>query len=64
MLAAHAEGLGTCPIGLARPWLNLPATKGALGIPQDWIPVFPIILGRPGAHPASPGRRVPRLMWR
>jgi len=64
MLAAHAEGVATCPIGLARPWLNLPATRVALGIPQNWNPVFPIILGRTREHPASPGRRPPILMWR
>lgn len=64
MLAAHAEGVATCPIGLARLWLNLPATRVALGIPQDWHPVFPVILGRAREHPASPGRRAPRLMWR
>ena len=64
MLAAHAEGVATCPIGLARPWLDLPATRVALGIPQDWNPVFPVILGRAREHPASPGRRAPRLMWR
>jgi len=64
MLAAHAEGVATCPIGFARPWLNLPATKVALGIPQDWNPVFPVILGRTREHPASPGRRAPTLMWR
>lgn len=64
MLAAHAESVATCPIGFARPWLNLPATKSALGIPRDWNPVFPIILGRSREHPASPGRRAPILMWR
>jgi nitroreductase len=64
MLAAHAEGVATCPIGLARPWLNLAATKRALGIPEDWVPVFPIILGRPGDHPAPPGRRAPVFLWR
>ena len=64
MLAAHAEGVATCPIGLARPWLDLSATKAALGIPQDWNPVFPVILGRAREHPASPGRRAPVLMWR
>lgn len=64
MLAAHAGGVATCPIGLARPWLNLPATRVALGIPETWIPVFPIILGRAGEHPAPPGRRAPNLMWR
>jgi nitroreductase len=64
MLAAHAEGVATCPIGLARPWLNLPETRVALGIPPNWNPVFPVILGRAGEHPASPGRRAPLLMWR
>jgi nitroreductase len=64
MLAAHAEGVATCPIGLARPWLNLPETRLALGIPPNWNPVFPVILGRAGEHPASPGRRAPLLMWR
>ena len=64
MLAAHAEGVATCPIGFARSWLNLPATKVALGIPQNWNPVFPVILGRAREHPASPGRRAPTLMWR
>jgi nitroreductase len=64
MLAAHAEGVATCPIGFARPWLNLPATKIALGIPHGWYPVFPIILGRTGEHPPPPGRRAPTLMWR
>jgi nitroreductase len=64
MLAAHAEGVATCPIGFARPWLALPDTKSALGIPQNWNPVFPIILGRSREHPASPGRRPPVQIWR
>ncbi len=64
MLAAHAEGVATCPIGLARPWLNLSATRVALGIPRGWHPVFPVILGRAGERPASPGRRAPVVMWR
>ena len=64
MLAAHAEGLATCPIGLARRWLSGTATKRALGIPRDWVPVFPIILGHPNEHPAPPGRRAPSLLWR
>src|SRR5450755_1003467 len=48
MLAAHANGLATCPIGFARPWLNLPATKRGLGIAADLVPVFPLILGHAG----------------
>ena len=64
MLAGHAEGVATCPIGLARPWLGLPETRAALGIPPTWNPVFPVILGRAREHPAPPGRRAPLLMWR
>ncbi|MGE5278189.1 MAG: nitroreductase family protein [Acidobacteriota bacterium] len=63
MLAAHAEGLATCPIGFARPWLNLPATRRELGIPPALVPVFPLILGHPGEHPARRGRRAPEIHW-
>ena len=52
MLAAHAAGLATCPIGLARGWLNRPETKAALGIPREYVPVFPVIVGHPAQVPA------------
>ena len=35
MLAARDQGLGSCWIGLARPWLNLPATKAELGFAEQ-----------------------------
>jgi nitroreductase len=63
MLAAVAEGLATCPIGFARPWLSASATRRKLGIPREWVPVFPIILGYPGEHSADPGRRAPAVLW-
>ncbi len=63
MLAAHAEGLATCPIGFARAWLNLPETKREIGIPPEYVPVFPLILGHSNERPASPGRRPPRIQW-
>jgi len=65
MLAAHALGLGTCPIGLARPWLNLPETKQELGIPEQYAPVFPVIVGYPRGEVSSPGRNAPEvLVWK
>ncbi|HKD11521.1 MAG TPA: nitroreductase [Thermoanaerobaculia bacterium] len=64
MLAAHAEGLATCPIGLARGWLGRPEIKRRLGIPGEYVPVFPMILGHPGQRPASHGRLAPAVMWR
>jgi nitroreductase len=65
MLAAHAKGLGTCPIGFARLWLNLPEVKSELGIPANYSPVFPVVVGyqKGPAHPVE--RRAPEvLFWR
>lgn len=52
MLAACSIGLGTCPIGFARDVLQNKSWKRNLEIPEDSIPVFPIIVGYPlGATP-------------
>ena len=63
MLAARDEGLGTCWIGLARPWLDLPATKRDLGLPEHYQVVAPIVLGYPKAWPASHGRSPAEIHW-
>lgn len=63
MLAAHARGLGTCWIGLARPWLNDAATKAALGIPAEWRPVAPIIVGHRRTLPAPTPRTAASIVW-
>jgi nitroreductase len=63
MLAARGEGLGTCCIGLARPWLNLPSIKHALGLPEQCEVVVPIILGYPKAWPESHGRHPAEIHW-
>ena len=63
MLAARDEGLGTCWIGLARPWLDLPATKRDLGLPEHYHVVAPIVLGYPKAWPASHGRSPAEIHW-
>ena len=62
MLAAHAAGLGTCPIGFSRPWLRLPETKKELGIDARYVPVFPVVVGHPAEHPSAPGRRKPVII--
>jgi nitroreductase len=62
MLAAHAMGLATCTIGLARPWLNLPEVKAELGIPATLTPVFPVIVGYPSAHPPAVPRNAPEIV--
>jgi len=63
MLAARNEGLGTCWIGLGRPWLNRPETKTELGIPQPYHVVAPIVMGHPLEWPESHGRRAPEIHW-
>lgn len=63
MLAAHGAGLGTCWIGFARPWLDLPEGRKELGIPAHYVPVAPIAIG----HPKAPAPPVPRrhadILW-
>jgi nitroreductase len=65
MLAAHAMGLGTCPIGIVRPWLQLPEIKAELGIPPDYHAVFPLILGYPASQPPPVPRLAPEIVhWK
>jgi nitroreductase len=47
MLAAHANGLGTCWIGFAQSFLNTPGGKKTLDLPSSWVTVAPIIVGHP-----------------
>ena len=65
MLAAHAAGLGTCPIGFARPWLDLPETKRDLGVPESYTAVFPVVVGYPDGEPEPVERRDPEIVsWK
>lgn len=63
MLAACEQGLGTCPIGFARPWLNLPEVKAELGIPAGYSPIMPIIVGYPTAVPPPVSRKAPEVLF-
>jgi len=63
MLAARAEGMGTCWIGLSRAWLNVPATKRELGIPEKYEVVAPLLLGYPKAWPEPHGRTPAEIHW-
>lgn len=63
MLAAHAEGLGTCWIGLAQAWLETRAGKQLMGLPAHYLPVAPIIIGRPAATPPPVERKEPETRW-
>lgn len=62
MLAAYAAGLGTCPIGFARPWFELPETKRELGVPDHFHAVFPMVVGYPAGLSLNSGREEPNVV--
>jgi nitroreductase len=54
MIAAHAEGVGSCPVTLG----HTDAARAAVGLPDDWVMPMVITLGYPVAdHPDSPLKR-------
>ncbi len=61
MLAAHAQGLATCPIGFAQPWLDLAEIKLELGIPPPYTAVLPLVVGYPAHTPDPVPRRAPEF---
>jgi nitroreductase len=63
MLAAFAEGLGTCWIGFAQSYLNTAAGKAAIDAPAEWVQVAPIIVGHPAEAPAPVPRKPPEIRW-
>jgi nitroreductase len=62
MLAAFAQGLGTCCIGFAVPVLNTPEARSQLGIPEDGAAVVPIIVGVPCGNVAPVARKPPEVL--
>ncbi|MDF0489304.1 nitroreductase family protein [Sphingomonas sp. H39-1-10] len=63
MLAACDAGLGSCWIGFAQGWLGTPEGKAALGLPDDYTPIAPIIVGHPKAEPPVVPRGDPEIRW-
>jgi len=63
MLAARAAGLGTCWIGFAQAWLGTSEGKMALGLPANYVPVAPIIVGHPKSEPTPVPRKEPEIRW-
>lgn len=65
MLAACANGLGTCVIGLAVSVLNRPEWKKELGIADDMTAIAPVVVGIPRGITKPVGRKEPEiLLWK
>ncbi|HLK14529.1 MAG TPA: nitroreductase [Fimbriimonadaceae bacterium] len=62
MLEAEELGYGTCVIGLAWGALESEEVREKLGIPAEYKPILPIIVGRPREEPPSHGRNAPRIL--
>ncbi|HWR43881.1 nitroreductase [Sporomusa sp.] len=63
MLTAHSLTLGTCWIGFARPFLNLPEVKEELNIPIAYEAIAPIIVGYPQVNPPAVPRKAPEILF-
>jgi nitroreductase len=63
MLAARDEGVGTCWVGLARPWFNLGLVKTELEVPDKYQVVAPIVLGYPKQWPEPRERNPVEIHW-
>jgi nitroreductase len=63
MLAAYAEGLGSCWIGFAQSYFNTAEGKATLALPPLSVAVAPIILGHPKSAPAPVPRNPPEIRW-
>jgi nitroreductase len=63
MLAACAQGLGTCWIGFAQRWLETAEGRRAIELDAEYQPIAPIAVGYP-CEPAPPvPRKSPILRW-
>lgn len=63
MLAAAGLGLGTCWIGYAQRFLETAAGRALLGLPDEVLPVAPIVVGHPNVVPEATDRREPEIRW-
>jgi nitroreductase len=64
LLAACAQGLGTCVIGFAVSALNTPEWKSELKIPAEMTAIAPMIVGVPaGVTPPVPRKAPEILSW-
>lgn len=62
MLAAHAQGLGSCVIGSAVEGLNRPEIKQQLGVPAEMHVVAPMVLGVPREQGLPTPRKPPVVL--
>jgi len=63
MLAATAQGLGSCWIGLAQDWLNSPEGQKVILLPAGERVIAPLVVGYASEKPHGVSRRKPSVTW-
>ena len=63
MLAACAQGLGTCWIGFAQRWLETDEGRRSIELASGFQAVAPIIVGHPRAPVPAVPRKPPLIKW-
>ncbi len=61
MLSAASRGLGTCWVALGS-YIEDPAIRKEIGLPDDYKIVAPLILGYPRVIPEPPPREDPKIL--
>ena len=62
MLAACDMGLGTCVIGSALPALDIPEIRAEAGIPPQYRPIAPVVVGYPQGETPATSRKAPVIL--
>jgi len=62
LLAAHGMGLGSCPVGFVRPWLNQDGIKNEMGVPRRYTAVMPVVVGWPARKTEFVPRMEPQIL--
>lgn len=63
MLAAREKGIGSCWMGFASVYCNLPEVKAELAIPEKYKIVAPIALGYPRGNFAAMEHKPPEILF-
>lgn len=64
MLAAHAQGLGTCWIGFAEAFMNQPEIKARYQVPENFQIVSTMSIGYAKATMPEAKRKEPRIFFK
>ncbi len=63
MLMARSLGLGTCWIGFAQTFLDVPEMKAELNVPSEYSIVAPLVIGHPSGDSKAIQKQKPEILF-